>query len=76
MLGTQEGWKKVSDSPEVELVMSCHVGAGEWSSGPLDEQPVLLTTGPSIPSGLPSVVLLAYASVLTLLCSEPNNEES
>lgn len=38
------------DPLEVELrtVVSCYVGAGVWAPGPVEEQPVILTTEPSL----------------------------
>jgi hypothetical protein len=43
---------RVSDPLELELqtVASCHMDAGNWTLGPLEEQPVLLTAELSLQS--------------------------
>jgi len=33
---------------ELQIVVSCHVGAGNLSPGTVEEQPVFLTTEPSL----------------------------
>jgi hypothetical protein len=35
---------------ELQMVVSCHVGAGNWNRGPLGQQPVFWTAKPSLPS--------------------------
>ena len=47
-IGDGRGQKRALNFLELELQMSvsCHVGAGELNPSPLEEQPELLTTEP------------------------------